>query len=119
MALSAAQLLLVEALGKETQDFARAAVISMFLIKYGTLSAIVGDITVSFTSGTDVTRDDPYADTGYIINILEALDSDGVDVRGELEITNKTVNGFTINSTTACTIKWQTSRQAPLIDFYT
>lgn len=121
MALSAEQIELVELFMKETEDLILAKIVSTFLIKYGTLSATSGNNVVSWTASDDVTSDDPYADTTYVIDIIEALDSNGVDVKGELEIptATKTVNGFTINAMNACTIKWQTSRKAPLINFWT
>ena len=119
MALSAEQIELVELFMKETEDLILAKIVSTFLIKYGTLSATSGNNVVSWTASDDVTSDDPYADTTYVIDIIEALDGDGVNVKGELEITGITVNGFTINAMNACTIKWQTSRKAPLINFWT
>ena len=120
MALTAAQIAMVEAFAKETEDFTLAKIIETFLIKHGTLSASVGDNAISFSdTGADVTDDDPYDDTTYVITILEALDATGIDVKGELEIKNKTVSGFTINCLTACSIKWQTSRIAPKINFWT
>lgn len=120
MPLSAEQLEMVEAFVKEAQDFARANIIDAFLMKHGTLNANVGDNVIGFSdTGTDPTDHVPYDDTNYIITIIEAIDGDGIDVKGELEITNKTVNGFTINCLTACTIKWHTSRPSPKINFWT
>ena len=120
MALTAEQLALVLAFAKESQDFARANIIDAFLMKHGTLNANVGDNVIGFSNtGSDPTDHVPYDDTSYIITIIEALDGNGIDVKGELEIKNKSVSGFTINCLTACTIKWHTSRPSPKVDFWT
>lgn len=122
MTLTAEQLELVDELVKEMEDYTLAKIIDTFLIKYGTLSASVGDNAISFSdTGPDESDDDPYDDTTYIITIIEATDGDGIDVKGELNIpdASKTINGFTINCLSACTIKWQTSRKSPKINFWT
>ncbi|WP_163321677.1 hypothetical protein [Draconibacterium mangrovi] len=121
-ALSVEQMALVEALVKEQQDYTRANIINAWLMKFGVTEAVAGDNVISFSDdGVDVTRDDPYDDTSYIIDVIEAQTADGVDVRDELEILdeNKTVNGFVINCLQPCTIKWQTSRRTPKVEFFT
>lgn len=126
MALTAEQLALVEAFQKASDDKTVAVIIDMFLIKYGEKSCSVGDNVVSFATDTsndseDTTSDDPYDNTDYVITIIEALDGDGIDVKGELDIpdVSKTTSGFTINCITACTIKWHTCRETPKVDFWT
>lgn len=122
MALTAEQLALVEQFVKETQDYGLSGVIHAFLMKFGVLEAVQGDNNVSWTSdGVDETRTAPYDNTDYVIDVIEAQTPDGTDVRAELEILdeNKTVNGFVINCLRPCTIKWQTSRRTPKINFFT
>jgi len=98
---------------KETEDLVNAWLIEAFLIKYDTLSASVGDNVIGFSGDAYDSISD------YNVRIIEALDNDGIDVKGELEIKNKTINGFTINAVRLCTIKWQTARNNPKISFYT
>jgi hypothetical protein len=104
---------LITAFRKETEDLVYANIIQIFLIKYDTLSASAGDNVISFIG-------DAYdSDSDYIIRIVEALDEDNIDVKGELNIKNKTANGFTINAARPCSIKWQTARNSPKINFWT
>jgi hypothetical protein len=104
---------LITAFRKETEDLVQAMLIQIFLIKYGELSAVVGDNPVSFTG-------DAYdSATDYTIRIVEALDGEGIDVRGELNIKDKTANGFKISAVRPCSIKWQTGRNSPKINFHT
>ena len=104
---------LIEAFRKETEDLVQAMLIQIFLMKYGTLSASVGDNIISFSGDAYDSADD------YNIRIIEALDGDSIDVKGELEIKDKTANGFTINAIRTCDIKWQTARNSPKINFHT
>ena len=98
---------------KAAEDLYSALTIKIFLMKYGELSASAGDNPISFTG-------DAYdSATDYNIRIIEALDGEGISVKGELEIKNKTANGFTINAIRACNIKWQTARNSPKINFWT
>lgn len=124
MALTAAQIALVEAFRKESDDKVVAIISDMFLIKYGEKICVAGDNSIAFATDTsndpdDATADDPYEGEDYAIAIIEAFDGNGIDVRSEIEITTKTINGFTVNCLTACTIKWQTARKTPKIDFWT
>lgn len=108
--LTAAQKALVLAFQKESDDKALAIVKDMFNIHYGTMNAVIGDNNVSFTT--------PYDDENYIVTIVEALDADETDLKAELQITKHT-EGMVINCLNICTIKWQTSRQTPKINFWT
>jgi len=122
MPLTAEQLALVEAFTKEAQDFARANIINAFMMKYGEVQAVVGNNVIAFSdNGVDATSGVPYDNTEYIIDVIEAQDADGYDVRAELEILdeNKTVNGFVINCLNPCTIKWSTTRRTPKVEFFT
>ena len=104
---------LITAFRKETEDLVNAWLTLVFLIKYDTLSASVGDNAVSFSGDAYDSADD------YNVRIIEALDGDDIGVKGELNITDKTANGFTINALRACDIEWQTSRNNPKISFWT
>jgi hypothetical protein len=103
----------VEDFRKATEDLVYANIVEIFLIKHGELSATAGDNTISFTG-------DPY-DTAdeYAIGFFEALDVDEIDVRGELSIKDKTVNGFTVTTVRNCVIRWVTTRVSPKINFWT
>jgi hypothetical protein len=110
MALTEAQIALVEAFRKESDDKTTALVKDMFNIDYGSLDAIVGNNTITFSVPA-------YDDTDYVLH-LSATDADGTDVTAEL-IINKQTTGMVINALTPCSIKWQTSRQTPKINFWT
>jgi len=104
---------LITAFRKEAEDLVQAMLIQIFLVKYGELNASPGDNIISFTG-------DAYdSATDYTIRIVEALDGDGIDVKGELNIKDKTANGFKINAVRTCVIKWQTGRNSPKINFHT
>jgi hypothetical protein len=98
---------------KETEDLVFAHILNIFLMKHGEETLIAGDNTITFEGDTYDSA------TDYTIRIVEALDGDGIDVRGELNIKDKTANGFTINAINPCTIKWQTARNSPKITFNT
>lgn len=109
-ALTEAQKALVLAFQKESDDKTLAIVKDMFNVHYGTMNAVIGDNNVSFTTA--------YDDANYIVDIAEALDANGTDLKAELQITKQT-EGMVINALNICTIKWQTSRQTPKINFWT
>jgi hypothetical protein len=54
----------------------------------------------------------------YEIRIQEALDADGVDIRNAITIT-KGVTGFTVVSSRAGDIKWESFLKYPDFDFWT
>lgn len=95
------------------EDMVYANIIAIFLIKYGEKSLTAGDNTVTFSGDAYDSSDD------YSIRVIEALDGDGIDVKGELEIKNRTTNGFVVNAYRSCSFKWQTSRKEPKINFHT
>jgi hypothetical protein len=125
MTLTSEQLALVTTFVEESYDHALAIILHAFLIKNGSIDiadCAVGDNNVSFATdvnGTDPTKTDPYDDTDYVVNILKAEDIDEIDCKGELTITDITVNGFIINTLRPCEIEWQTARRGPKIDFNT
>ena len=104
---------LIEAFRKETEDLVFAHIQDIFLMKQGELSAVAGDNTVTFTG-------DPYDSVDdYVAGIYEALDADGIDVRGELTVKDATVNGFVINAVRPCIVRWTSARKIPKINFNT
>jgi len=104
---------LIAAFRKEVEDLVCAMLINIFLIKYGEKEASAGENTISFSGDAYDDADD------YAIRIIEALDGDDIDVKGELDITEKTANGFKISAVRSCDIKWQTARVSPKISFWT
>jgi len=107
-----------EELRKALEDLVYANVRDIFLMKYG-------EETISSNSNPVVFSGDAYDSSDeYEIRIYEALDGSGVDIKGEIEITGRTVNGFTIDwqpfsGATTATVKWITARRTPKINFWT
>ena len=114
MALSAEVIALIEGFRKETEDLVYANITEIFLMKYGEYEALTaGAHTISF-EGQAYDSDDDYA-----IGLYEAVDVDGINVKGEIEFTAKTANGFTIDVFRPCAIKWIAARKIPKINFWT
>lgn len=71
------------------------------------------DVSVAFSG-------DPYESADqYVINMIEALDTDGIDIRLSIEIKDKTGNGFVFNSPRATTVTWNTNRIVPKFEYHT
>lgn len=103
----------ITAFRKETEDLVFAHILNIFLMKNGELLAVAGDNTVTFTG-------DPYDSVDdFVVRIYEALDADGIDVRGELTVKDATVNGFVINAVRPCLVRWTSARKIPKINFNT
>jgi hypothetical protein len=104
---------LITAFRKETEDLVYANIEMLFLIKHGEKVLSPGENTVTFTG-------DPYDDNDdYVIGFYEALDADGIDVKGELNITEQTINGFKVEAVRPTNIKWITYRKSPKINYWT
>ena len=104
---------LITAFRKETQDLVFAMIIDIFLMKQGEKVAIAGSNTVTFEGDAYDSLDD------FVVGFYEAYDADGIDVRGELKITDYTENGFTFTAVRSCIVKWTSARKIPKINFYT
>lgn len=106
---------LITVFRKETEDLFKSLIEDTFLIKYFELEATIGDNNVAFTGIPYESGDD------YVVSVYSAVDGDGIDVRGELEIldSNKTANGFIISCLTDCSIRLQTGRKIPKMNFWT
>ena len=104
---------LITAFRKETEDLVFAHILNIFLMKNGEETLSAGDNTVTF-------KGDPYDSVDdYVVGIYEALDADGIDVRGELTVKDATVNGFVINAVRPCVARWTSARKIPKINFNT
>lgn len=106
---------LITAFRKETEDLVQSKVEEMFLIKHQDLALNPGNNNITFPgysydSGSD-----------YVIDIYRAIDGNGIDVRGELEIpdASRTANGFIINALNSCSIRFVTKRKTPKINYWT
>ena len=97
---------------KEVEDFINILWKTIYEIQYGTLSASVGDNTVSLTTAYGSVDD-------YEIVFYEAMDGDDIDIRDSLVIENKAVGGFTIVCERACSIRWATLLRTPNISYFT
>lgn len=103
----------ITAFRKEAEDLVFAHILNIFLMKQGEVSAVAGDNSVAFEGVAYDSVDD------YVVGIYEALDGDGIDVRGELTVKDATVNGFVINAVRPCVVKWTSARKIPKINFNT
>lgn len=103
-----------EQLRKALEDMVFANIKDIFLMKYGEYEALTaGAQTITFDG-------DPYdSDDDYAATIYEALDVDGINVKGEITFTEKTATGFKIDVYRPCVIKWLTARKSPKINFWT
>jgi len=107
-----------EQLRKALEDMLFSNLVNIFLIKHNDKSIVPGDNTVSFTG-------DAYdSATDYEVRIIEAIDSAGVSIDGEINIKSRTANGFIIEWTpfagaTTGSVKWTTARYSPKINFWT
>ena len=115
MPLSQAQLqALITVFRKETEDLITSMNIEMFQIQYGE-TTILEDETKTINLGSAY----PLV-TDFEIVIFEASDTDGVNIKDALIVgETKTVSSFSIYSPRACTVRWQTLRRTPLINFWT
>ena len=99
---------------KALEDMLYANLIEIFNAKYGEELLWAGvDLSVAFEAPPYDSAED------YTINIIEAVDVDGIDIRNAIEVKNVTATGFTMNSPRNTTAKWQTTRRTPKITFHT
>lgn len=103
-----------EQLRKALEDMVFANIKEIFLMKYGEYDALTaGEHTISFSG-------DPYdSDDDYAVGLYEAVDADGIDVKGEISFTGKTASGFKIDVFRPCSIKWIAARKIPKLNFWT
>lgn len=98
---------------KALEDLVHANIVEIFNISYGETSCLAGvETPIEFIKPYDSAED-------YTINIIEAVDVDGIDIRNAIEVKNVTATGFTMNSPRNTTAKWQTTRRTPKITFHT
>ena len=105
---------LIQIFRQETEDLVKKNVEIMFNIKSWSTNLAPGNNPFSFAGNN-------YDYTDYIITIVTAIDSEGIDVRGEIDIdiSNKTVSGFILNSINPCTVKVTTMRTRPKAEYFT
>lgn len=99
---------------KALEDLVHANIVEIFNAKYGEQSCLAGEDTpVAFTA--------PVYDseTDYAVEIIQAVDSNGIDLRHAIEIKTLTANGFVLNSPRNTTAKWTSIRRTPKITFHT
>lgn len=105
---------LIKIFRKETEDVVHANLVEVFMIKYGEAELEPGDNLISLPG------DEAYdSEMDYVVGFYEAIDSEGIDVRGELTVKDQTLSGFTVNAYRKTYIKWVTSRKVPKINFWT
>jgi hypothetical protein len=109
---TALQLALITAFRKEAEDMINVLFKTIYEIQYGTLSATVGDNTVSLATAYSSIN-------SYEIVFYEAMDVDVIDIRDSLVIEHKAVGGFTIVCERACSIRWATFLRTPNISYFT
>ncbi|HPS25396.1 MAG TPA: hypothetical protein PLB28_07445 [Bacteroidales bacterium] len=99
---------------KALEDMVYENLIDIFMVKGDATVLLAGaDTSVAFIG-------DPYdSATDYILNIDEAVDVDGIDIRNAIEIKDCTANGFVFNSPRNTTAKWTAFRRTPKISLWT
>lgn len=103
---------LITAFRKEVEDMINVLFKTIYEVQYDTLSASVGDNTVSL--------DTAYANVDdYEIVFYEGMDADDIDIRDSLIIKDKVVGGFTIECERACSIRWATFLRIPNVSYFT
>jgi hypothetical protein len=100
---------------KALEDLVYANLVVMFMVKSGTAICVAGvDKSVSFpTDGFNGNYDNA---TDYILNIVEAVDVDGIDLTMAIEVKGTTENGFVLNSPRNTSVKWYSMRRTPKFD---
>lgn len=113
---------LVTIFRKELEDLVQANVRNIFKSQYGTKTLVIGNNVITLEADTDpaseVTTSYLTADE-YEIRFHEAIDTDGIDIKQALSITNKTAAGFTVVSPLAGTLKWETFLKIPNFNYWT
>lgn len=105
---------LITVFRKETEDLITSINVEMFKIQYGEESMLEDEtITVNLIDAYSAASD-------FEVVIFEALDTDGVNIKDALVVAeSKTASSFSIYSPRECTVRWQTLRRTPLINFWT
>jgi hypothetical protein len=105
---------LLTAFRKETEDLTVSLVKDMFQIQYGEISITAGETkTVSLSDPVYASASD------YQVVVFEATDINGVNIIDAITITDQGTNYFEVHSPRAGTIRWQTIRKTPKINFWT
>nr|WP_320022082.1 hypothetical protein [uncultured Draconibacterium sp.] len=105
----------VELFRKANEDLTIANLRKAFKAKSGEENLIVGGINVVLPIDNDTT----YATADeYEIVFNSAKDGNGTNIKDALKITNKTANGFTVTSTRAGVLRWETHLKTPDFNFW-
>lgn len=105
--------ILITVFRKENEDLTIAKIREMFQIQYGEF-----DILAEETLSIPLT--DAYSsDSVYEIKFFEATDTDGVNIVDALVIDEQLTTSFSIYSSRAAHVRWQTGLKTPLINFWT
>ncbi len=108
---------LIEAFRQATDDLINAHDRKIHKAKYGEKALVVGannTITLPLADDTAYSTADEYE-----IQFLEALDSDDIDIRPALIITDKTAVSFKVTSPGIANLRWQTFLKVANHTFYT
>jgi hypothetical protein len=103
---------LITAFRKETEDLVMANVKTIFNIQYDEESLIEGTISVAIPDAY-VSVDD------YEVVVFSALDAEDNDIKDTLVIEKVTASSFTVESPIAGTLRWETMRRVPQINYWT
>lgn len=105
---------LITSFRQETEDLTKALVREIFNIQYNEVAVPTGPTgaSESFTTAYDSIDD-------YEVRILSALDADGTNIADAVTVTKVSASGFTLTTERAGTVRWQSSRRLPKIDFFT
>lgn len=105
-------IVLITAFRKETEDLVMANVKEIFNIQYDEEVLTAGTISVAIPAAY-VSVDD------YEVVVFSALDAEDNDIKDALVITKVTASSFTAESPRVGTLRWETMRRIPQINFWT
>ena len=105
-------LVLITAFRKETEDLIMANTQVIFNVQYDEETLTAGTISVAIPEAY-VSVDD------YEVVVFSALDEDDNDIKDALIITKLTSSSFTVESPVVGTLRWETMRRVPQINFWT
>ena len=105
-------IVLITAFRKETEDLVMANVKGIFNVQYDEETLTAGTISVSIPEAY-VSVDD------YEVVVFSALDVEANDIKDALVITKVSSSSFTVESPVVGTLRWETMRRVPQINFWT
>jgi hypothetical protein len=113
---------LVTIFRKEAEDLMRANDRNTHKAQYGTKTLEVGANYIILEADTDPASDvitSYETPEEYEIRFHKAIDSEGIDIKEALTITDKTSAGFTVTSGFIGELEWETFLKYPNFNFWT